>query len=78
MTDVEESVEKVQRLDPARLRLLSEFVDFLLAKGQARGDAAVFSETSIEDPETPSVYQGKPLSLEAMREAVDWEAGEHR
>lgn len=78
MTDVEQIARKAHQLDPARLQLLSEFVDFLLTRGNGPGEERGFSATRIEDPATPSVYQGKPLSLDAMREAVDWEAGEHR
>lgn len=40
-----------------------------------RGDFASFPETTIEDSATPSVNQGEPLSLETVREAVDWQAG---
>jgi len=78
MTDVEQIARKAHQLDPARLQLLSEFVDFLLTRGNGPGEERGFPVTRIEDPATPSVYQGKPLSLDAMREAVDWEAGEHR
>jgi len=78
MTDVEQIARKVHQLDPARLQILSEFVDFLLTRGDGRSEERGFPETSIEDPAQPSVYKGKPLSLDAMREAVNWEAGEHR
>ena len=38
----------------------------------------VFSPTELESPNTPSVYRGKPLSLEDMERAVLAEAGKHR
>ncbi len=74
--EAEQIAEKAHRLDPIWRMYLSELVDFLLSRDETRGDSASFPETCIEDPATPSVYQGKPLSLETVREAVDWEAGE--
>jgi hypothetical protein len=38
----------------------------------------LFSPTPFEDVETPSAYEGQPLSLEQMRPAIDWEGGEAR
>jgi AbrB family looped-hinge helix DNA binding protein len=38
----------------------------------------VFPLTEIEPPTTPSIYLGKPLSLEDMERAVLTEAGKHR
>ena len=38
----------------------------------------VFPPTELEPPDTPSVYRGKPLSLEEMERAVMIEAGKHR
>ena len=38
----------------------------------------VFSPTELEPPNTPSVYRGKPLSLEDMERAVLAEAVKHR
>lgn len=38
----------------------------------------VFPLTEIEPPITPSIYLGKPLSLEDMERAVLTEAGKHR
>lgn len=37
----------------------------------------VFLPTELESPDTPSVYSGKPLSLEEMERAVLAEAGKH-
>jgi AbrB family looped-hinge helix DNA binding protein len=38
----------------------------------------LFPPTELEAPDTPSVYRGKPLSLEEMERAVMIEAGKHR
>ncbi len=38
----------------------------------------VFPPTELEPPDAPSVYRGKPLSLEEMERAVMIEAGKHR
>ncbi len=38
----------------------------------------VFPPTVLEPPDAPSVYRGKPLSLEELERAVMVEAGEHR
>jgi len=76
--EVEQIAAKVPRLDPTEQVLVSEFVGFLLVRGETRGDSGSFPESSIEDTATPSVYQGKTLSLKTVREAVEWQAGEHR
>ena len=78
MINAEQIAQKAKRLDPARLQTLDAFVDFLLARGGVESTETVFPETRIESPDTPSVYRGKPLSLDEMREAVEWEAGRHR
>lgn len=38
----------------------------------------IFPATELEPVDTPSVYRGKPLSLEEMDQAVNTEAGKHR
>lgn len=38
----------------------------------------VFPPTELESPETPSIYKGKPLSLEDMNRAVLAEAARHQ
>ena len=38
-------------------------------------DGGAFRRSSLEAPDAPSVYRGRPLTLAQMREAVDWEAG---
>ena len=72
---VEQIAEKSRGLGLAQRQLLSELVDFLLSRDEMRGDFTSFPETTIEDSATPSVNQGEPLSLETVRETVDWQAG---
>ena len=38
----------------------------------------IFPPTELESPDTPTVYGGKPLSLEEMDQAVMNEAGKHK
>ena len=38
----------------------------------------VFPPSALEPPDAPSVYRGKPLSLEEMERAVMVEAGKHK
>ncbi len=40
------------------------------------GVDADFPATDFDSPDAPSVYQGRPLTLQQMREAIDWEAGQ--
>lgn len=48
------------------------------------GDAIIlepvprFEPTLLESPYTPSIYKGKALTLEEMKNAVKVEAGRHR
>lgn len=37
-----------------------------------------FPVSQLEPPDTPSVYQGAPLTLEDMEKAIDFEAGKHK
>lgn len=37
--------------------------------------SAAFPVTELESPTMRSVYQGPPLTLQQMREAIDWEVG---
>ncbi len=39
--------------------------------------AKYFQETKLESPDAPSIYHGKPLSLDDMERAVKAEAGKH-
>jgi len=38
----------------------------------------VFPATELERPDTPSLYGGKPLSMDDMKQAVLNEAGKHK
>lgn len=40
--------------------------------------AKAFPPTEVESVDTPSVYQGRPLTLEEMEQAVALKAGKHR
>jgi hypothetical protein len=40
--------------------------------------SAAFPVTDFESPTQRSVYQGPPLSLQQMRDAIDWEAGQQQ
>jgi len=37
-----------------------------------------FPVSQLEPPDSPSVYQGTPLTLEEMEKAIDIEAGKHK
>ncbi len=37
-----------------------------------------FPVSQLEPPDTPSIYQGAPLTLEKMEKAIDIEAGKHK
>jgi len=37
-----------------------------------------FPVSQLEPPDTPSIYQGAPLTLEDMEKAIDIEAGNHK
>jgi hypothetical protein len=90
MTAVDEIAEKAARLDSGHLKLLRDYADLLLTDQLRRTSGAEiverpiaptlrgspFARTTLETPDAPSVYQGPALSLEQMREAVDWEAAE--
>lgn len=40
--------------------------------------AKPFAPTRLESPDTSSVYTGKPLTIEAMDQAIEAEAGKRR
>lgn len=54
----------------------TEFV--VIDRGEKVRPVKPFAETAFEPPDTPSVYSGRPLSLEEMARAVDIEAGKRR
>lgn len=77
MINVEQVYHKAQLLDEQRLQELTDFLDFLLSKKtQSNKSDDIFPETKLESIDTPSVYQGKPLTIEEMNEAIEWEAGQ--
>jgi hypothetical protein len=78
MIDVQQIARKASGLDEAGLQTLSEFLDFLLVRHRDTAEKPVFPESTFESPDMPSVYSGKALTLEEMREAIEWEAGHDR
>jgi hypothetical protein len=77
MVNPEQIYYKAQSLDALRLQELGDFLDFLLSKSQAPQKAEpIFPETQLEAIDSPSVYQGKPLTEEDMQLAIEWEAGQ--
>lgn len=77
LTDAEDLYRKVLQLDASGRQILDEFLEFLLTRHRdATVPEPVFRQTSIEDVTTPSVYHGPALTLEQMRAAIDWEAGQ--
>ncbi len=90
MIAVDEIADKAERLDPAHLKLLADYVELLLTDQQRQANrselqklsttlsGSPFAVTMLESPDAPSVYRGPALSLEQMHEAVEWEAGRRR
>ena len=78
MTTVDQIHKKAELPDPLRLQELADFLDFLLAKKSPKPDEQVFPMTQLESSDQTSVYHGRPLSLEEMDKAVEWEAGQRR
>lgn len=77
MISVEQIVSKAQVLDTVQLQELTDFMDFLLHKYPTKTQQEpVFPVTQLESLDTPSLYQGKALSLEDMQKAIEWEAGQ--
>ncbi|MDD5393366.1 MAG: hypothetical protein PHE17_10135 [Thiothrix sp.] len=79
MVSAETIFQKAQRLDVFRLQELADFLDFLLSKQPVvQKKSSAFPPTQIEWPQNRPVYQGKPLSIEEMDEAIEYEAGLHK
>ena len=78
MIHAEDIYLKAKALDESGRLALAEFLDFLLTRPQLDTTEDIFAPTALEDADTPSVYAGPPLTLEQMREAIDWEAGQAR
>ncbi len=78
MINPEQIYHKAQLLDEQRLQELTDFLDFLLSKKNVQNKPDnIFPETQLETLDTPSVYQGKPLTIEEMNAAIEWEAGQN-
>ena len=77
VTDVEDIYRQALQLDASGRLALTEFLEFLLTKHRRPVSETIFPSTSFEDAATPSVYRGPALTLEAMREAIEWESGQH-
>ena len=76
MTTIEAIYRKAKYLDALRLQELSDFLDFLLQKKKAKKIAdKLFPRTELESPNRISPYIGKPLSLDDMDNAIQFEAG---
>lgn len=77
MITAEQIYHKVQSLDPLSLQELANFLDYLLnKKSMSANSDEIFPETQLETIDTPSVYKGKPLTLEDMNKAIEWEASQ--
>jgi hypothetical protein len=76
MINPEQFFHKAQALDAAQQQELTDFLDFLLSKQQTKAQKEpTFSVTQLESIDSPNIYHGKPLSLQEMQQAIDWEAG---
>ncbi len=83
-------MEKVMLDDVGRLPLPDKFLKAVnwkkgmefIVKYTPRGilvlPAPLFPVTQLESPDAPSVYKGKPLTLEEMDAAIEAEAGKHK
>ena len=81
MQTEERVIAVLRELPPECQAEVLDFVEFLKARqaGQQIGSSkGVFAGSQLEDPDTPSVYKGDSLTLEKMRDAIDWEASERR
>ena len=75
MINAEQIYQKAQSLDVMMLQELSMFLDSLLDKKSVSCKSiAIFPETQLESADTDSVYQGHPLTLGDMEQAIEWEA----
>jgi hypothetical protein len=78
MTTIDAIYKKAKYLDALRLQELSDFLDFLLQKKKMKKSAnKLFLRTELEAPDSVSPYLGKPLSLDDMDNAIQFEAGLH-
>ena len=78
MTTIEAIYKKAKYLDAFRLQELNDFLDFLLQKKKMKKAAnELFPRTELEAFDSVSPYFGKPLSLDDMDNAIQFEAGLH-
>lgn len=78
MINAEEIDQKARILDEPGRIALAEFLDFLLTRHRIVTAGTDVAPTEFESDDAPSVYRGQPISLEQMREAIDWEGGDAR
>ncbi len=79
MKTEEKVITVLRELPPETQAEVLDYVEFLrarLAWQHAGTTKDLFAESTFEDPDTPSVYKGQPLTLDQMRGAIEWEAGE--
>ena len=83
--------QKLPQLPLELQQELLDFMEFLLSKKNAqhpskqavsalkigRMSPNYLPPSKLESPDAPSVYQGKPLTLEDMQAAIDEEARQH-
>ncbi|EIC23717.1 hypothetical protein Thi970DRAFT_00217 [Thiorhodovibrio frisius] len=60
----------------SEVRALSDHSAGLVDDWRDPAEDAVFPITEFESQTKRSVYQGPPLTLQQMRDAIDWEAGQ--
>ena len=78
MTTIEAIYKKAKYLDALRLQELNDFLDFLLQKKKIKKSTnELFPRTKLEIFDGVSPYFGKPLSLDDMDNAIQFEAGLH-
>lgn len=75
MTTIESIYKKAKYLDALNLQELSDFLDFLLQKKIKNTASENFPRTKLEAPNSRSPYIGKPLSLDDMDNAIQFESG---
>lgn len=77
MVSAEMIYQKAQQLSTFRLQELADYLDFLLSRDAlvSKKDTTLFPPTKIKYSHERPIYQGKPLTIEEMDEAIEYEAG---
>lgn len=77
MVSAEIIYQKAQKLSTFRLQELADYLDFLLSRDAlvAKKNTTLFPPTKIKYSHEQPIYQGKPLTIEEMDNAIDYEAG---